>query len=62
MTQFLHLADNDFKVAIIHLLREPKKKKKSVQRIKGTYGHNERTDSESLKRNESYFKKQTAKN
>lgn len=27
MTQFLHLADNDFKVAIIHLLREPKKKK-----------------------------------
>lgn len=61
MTQFLDLADNDFKVAIIHLLREPKKKK-SVQRIKGTYGHNERTDSVALKRNESYFKKQTAKN
>lgn len=32
MTQFLHLADNDFKVAIIHLLREPKKKKKKVFR------------------------------
>lgn len=34
MTQFLHLADNDFKVAIIHLLREPKKKKKVFRELK----------------------------
>ena len=53
MTEFLYITDTDFKVNIKQIFKETKE-------IKGKYRLNERTDSKSQMRNESYLKSQIA--
>ena len=59
MTEFLYITDTDFKVNIKQIFKETKEIKgiSFYQGIKGKYRLNERTDSKSQMRNESYLKK-----
>ena len=62
MTEFLYITDTDFKVNIKQIFKETKEIKgiSFYQGIKGKYRLNERTDSKSQMRNESYLKSQIA--